>query len=73
MNILCSSTDSLGACSQVQTLSKAAKSSKRLHWLDFASDLLTPDGSKLNPDLQFDGTHMAPVYVQYLNAQLSII
>ena len=58
---------------QVKAVSVTPEAHQRLHWLNFASDLLTEDGGKLNPALQFDGTHMAPIYVQYLNMQLSAI
>ena len=58
---------------QVEVLSRAPEAQGRLHWLDFFPDLLTPDGSSLNPALQFDGTHMSPYYVHFLNAQLAAI
>ena len=69
----CSEVHHFGTILQVQALSTAPTSCGRLHWLDFASDLLTADGSQLNPNLHFDGTHMAPVYVQYLDRQLSAV
>ncbi|KAL0051898.1 hypothetical protein WJX82_004074 [Trebouxia sp. C0006] len=58
---------------QIEILSRAPEAQGRLHWLDFFPDLLTPDGSSLNPALQFDGTHMSPYYVHFLNAQLAAI
>lgn len=42
----------------------------RIHYLDFFDDLLTPDGAALRPGLEFDGTHLAPAYLQYLSAAL---
>jgi hypothetical protein len=45
----------------------------RLHWLDFLDELLTGDKSKLEPSLEFDGTHMSPNYVRHLAAQLELI
>ena len=58
---------------QIEILSRTPEAHGRLHWLDFFPDLLTPDGNSLNPALQFDGTHMSPDYVQFLNVQLSAI
>ncbi|KAL0028549.1 hypothetical protein WJX79_000906 [Trebouxia sp. C0005] len=58
---------------QIDILSRAPEAQGRLHWLDFFPDLLTPDGSSLNPALQFDGTHMSPYYVHFLNDQLAAI
>ena len=43
----------------------------RLHFLDLADELLTPDGRHIRPHLQLDGTHMAPVFVTYLSAALA--
>lgn len=56
-----------------RTVKHACKQPKyegKLHWLDFFGKLLSPDGKKLNPDIEFDGTHMAPRYVQFLNDAL---
>ncbi len=47
--------------------------SGRLHYLDFFTDLLSPDGSALAPELAFDGTHLAPSYVQHLARELAKI
>ncbi len=58
---------------QIEILSRTPEAQGRLHWLDFFPDLLTPDSSSLNPALQFDGTHMSPYYVHFLNAQLAAI
>lgn len=45
----------------------------QLHWLDFFGQLLTTDGSGLNPEIVFDGTHMSPKYVEYLRKSLECI
>ena len=45
--------------------------SPRLHWLDVAASFLTPDGASLKPDLRFDGTHMAPVFLDHVAAELN--
>jgi len=45
----------------------------RLHWLDFLDELLTPDGKRLNPALEFDGTHLSPAYVRHLDAALGAV
>lgn len=45
----------------------------RLHWLDFADRLLTDDGASLRPELAFDGTHLAPVYLQHMQHALDTI
>jgi hypothetical protein len=45
----------------------------RLHYLDFFHDLLTEDGAGLAPEVAFDGTHLAPAYVQHLARQLARI
>lgn len=38
----------------------------RLHYLDFFDRMLTPDGTSLDPSLQFDGTHLSPAYIPLL-------
>ncbi len=45
----------------------------RLHWLDFSDRLLAANGKDFNPSLNFDGTHMSPRYVSYMNAALETI
>ena len=45
----------------------------RLHWLDFSDRLLAANGKDLNPSLNFDGTHMSPRYVSYMNGALESI
>ena len=45
----------------------------RLHWLDFSDRLLAANGKDLDPSLDFDGTHMSPRYVSYMNAALGNI
>mmetsp|Transcript_1483 Transcript_1483/g.3594 ORF Transcript_1483/g.3594 Transcript_1483/m.3594 type:complete len:145 (+) Transcript_1483:346-780(+) len=57
----------------ILSASKEAGMDGRLHWLDFLDELLTPDKSKLEPSLEFDGTHMSPSYVRHLAAQLALI
>lgn len=52
---------------------RAAAAKGRLHYLDFFDSLLSPDGQALADDLGFDGTHMSPVYLQYLRAELDRI
>ncbi|KAK9812932.1 hypothetical protein WJX72_005941 [[Myrmecia] bisecta] len=56
---------------KITEISEQAAARGRIHWLDDFDDLLTPDGCKLNPKLQFDGTHMSPYYVNYLNRALT--
>ena len=41
-----------------------------LHWLDLFDQLLTPDGLRMKPCLQFDGTHMNPGCVQIIEDAL---
>lgn len=55
---------------QVEAAAASPAARGRLHFLDFFSQLLTPDGASLSPELSFDGTHMAPTYVKYLDAAL---
>lgn len=43
---------------------------EKLHWLEFLKELLSEDGKKLNPELEFDETHLAPSYTQYLQKAL---
>ncbi len=40
----------------------------RLHWLDVGDQYLCENRAKLKPELSFDGTHMAPVFLKYVNA-----
>jgi tetratricopeptide (TPR) repeat protein len=42
-------------------------------WLDFFEKLLTPDGEKLHPDYELDGTHINPKYVQNISQCLEHI
>ena len=60
-------------CMQIEKLSMMPEAQGRLHWLDFYHDLVTPDGNSLTPTLHFDGTHMSPLYVKFLNARLSTV
>ena len=46
---------------------------ERLHWLDIAQDYLTPDGTKLEPSLAFDGTHMAPAFLQHVSRAIAAL
>ena len=46
---------------------------ERLHWLDVAQDFLTPDGTKLEPSLAFDGTHMAPKFLQHVSRAIAAL
>jgi hypothetical protein len=43
----------------------------RLAYLDFFENLLTPDGSSLQPQLALDGTHLHPRYLVHLEAALN--
>lgn len=61
------------SCMQIEMLSMTPEAQGRLHWLDFYHDLVTADGNSLTPSLHFDGTHMSPLYVKFLNAQLSAV
>ena len=45
----------------------------RLHWLDVAQDYLTTDGTKLEPGLAFDGTHMAPTFLQHVSRAIAAL
>lgn len=60
-------------CVQIEMLSMTPEAQGRLHWLDFYHDLVTEHGNSLSPALHFDGTHMSPLYVRFLNAQLSTV
>jgi hypothetical protein len=53
---------------QVEAAGRTPEARGRLHWLDVADQLLTPDGSRIRPHLQLDGTHMAPAFVHTLEA-----
>jgi hypothetical protein len=71
---MCCGTHAPGARpAQIEAAAASPAAKGRLHFLDFFSSLLTPDGSKLDPALEFDGTHMAPAYVRHMAAALSII
>lgn len=56
---------------QIRKAGSRPEAKGRLHWLDVEPALLSADGQALNPSLQFDGTHMAPPYVQYMCAALN--
>lgn len=56
---------------KVTAASTRRQAAGRLHYLDFGERLLAPGGDALHPELQFDGTHMAPCYVKHLDAALS--
>ena len=45
----------------------------RLHWLDVGDEYLCESRAKLKPELSFDGTHMAPVFLKYVNAAVERI
>jgi hypothetical protein len=51
---------------QIRKVAAEPAARGRLHWLQVAEELLGRDGQGLNPDLRFDGTHMAPPYVDIL-------
>lgn len=55
---------------QVSIAAKAEQLAGKLVWLDFVHELLAADGDHLLPHLQFDGTHLAPSYVAYLDEAL---
>ena len=55
------------ACMQME---EATPRSPRLHWLDVSRAFLSADGSQLRPELQFDGTHMAPAFLQHVGTAL---
>jgi len=55
---------------QVEAASRTPEARGRLHWLDVADQLLTPDGARIRPHLQLDGTHMAPAFVHTLEAAM---
>lgn len=59
-----------GRCLQVSTAAKAEQLVGKLVWLDFVHELLAAAGDQLLPHLQFDGTHLAPSYVSYLDEAL---
>ncbi len=52
-------------------LEAATPRSPRLHWLDVARSFLSEDGGSLRPELRFDGTHMAPAFLQHVAAALN--
>ncbi|KAL6749527.1 hypothetical protein V8C86DRAFT_2844258, partial [Haematococcus lacustris] len=56
---------------RVEAAARAKPALSRLHYLDFADALLTPDGAKLDPALAFDGTHLSPSYVRHLARELA--
>lgn len=56
-----------------QTLGRSRRLAGRVHYLDFFDRLLAPGGNALAPELQFDGTHMAPAYVRFLDEELQKI
>lgn len=45
----------------------------RLRWLDIASNCLITDGTKLKPHLAFDGTHMAPAFLQIVRCAITAL
>lgn len=45
----------------------------RLRWLDVGDQYLCENRAKLKPELNFDGTHMAPVFLKYVNAAVESI
>lgn len=53
-------------CAQMEEV--ATPQSRSLHWLDINGAFLTEDGSQLRSELQFDGTHMAPAFLQHVGA-----
>ncbi|EIE19755.1 TPR-like protein [Coccomyxa subellipsoidea C-169] len=53
-----------------QRVKQAESQNDRLRWLDVADRYLCENRSKLNPKLNFDGTHMSPAFLQYVNAAL---
>ena len=57
---------------QIAKASKLPSARGRLHFLDFFHSLLTcppPDGV-LRPELELDGTHLSPRYVEILGSSL---
>lgn len=42
----------------------------RLRWLDVADEYLCENRAKLKPRLNFDGTHMSPVFLEYIDVAL---
>lgn len=56
---------------QIEAAGQRPEAAGRLHFLDLADELLTPDGRHIRPHLQLDGTHMAPAFVAYLSAALA--
>ena len=43
----------------------------RLRWLHIADDYLTQNGTKLKAELTFDGTHMAPAFLQTVSRAIA--
>lgn len=58
-------------CLQILEVAATAEAAGRIHWLDFFDQLLTPDGLRMRPELEFDGTHMNPGYVQIMQTALA--
>ena len=64
-------TSSQRWCPRPAQMQEPTLRSPRLHWLDVAEGFLTADGSSLKPELRFDGTHMAPAFLDYVAAKLN--
>eukprot|EP00667_Euglena_gracilis_P002733 EG_transcript_2737 len=45
----------------------------RIHWLDFYTQVLTPDGQHLRPEYELDGTHIHPRYLPLVEAALNAL
>eukprot|EP00210_Caulerpa_lentillifera_P000869 g840.t1 len=54
----------------VSLMEKKEATKGKLYWLDFFNELLSEDGRRLKPQLEFDETHLAPCYTQYLQNAL---
>ncbi|KAK9816213.1 hypothetical protein WJX74_009091 [Apatococcus lobatus] len=55
---------------KVNLAAEAKQLSSKLVWLEFVNDLLEGPDNDLLPHLHFDGTHLAPSYVAYLDKAL---
>ena len=55
---------------QVQAAAEAEQLTGHLIWLNFVDQLLQGPGGSLLASLKFDGTHLAPSYITYLEQAL---
>ncbi|CAM6126427.1 unnamed protein product [Calypogeia fissa] len=54
---------------RLEALKEKSAAAKRIHWLDFAAELLTAEGL-LKEEYKLDGTHLSPNYSKLLRREL---